>query len=113
MWSTTNQALFNHVVNLGGSLTPVVLGSTRLTCHIITNKGEDLVIDADSQFPNLHLASSESHTCSIAISPITESMLGTWTLYGRFRDFSGLSEVRLPMNLFLYGMCKFNSFGNT
>lgn len=100
-----HQNEFDHVVNLGGTLTPAVLGhSDRLTCHIITNNGEDLVIDADSDYPKLQLTTSERHTCRIAIGPITETMLGNWTIYGRFRDFTGLHEERLPMHLFLYGM---------
>ncbi|KOB77914.1 Uncharacterized protein OBRU01_03354 [Operophtera brumata] len=102
-WGSINQARFNHVVNLGGTLAPVVLGSgTRITCHVITPKGEDLVIDDDSDYPNLKLVPTGSSTCSVVIGPIEASMLGDWTLYGKFRDFTGLNEVRLPMNLFLY-----------
>ncbi|KOB77916.1 Endonuclease MutS2 [Operophtera brumata] len=104
-WTTTNRPKFDYAVNYGGVLSPTVVGSgNRISCHIITPKGEDLVIESDSDYPHLKLVPTGSSTCSVAIGPIDASLLGDWTLYGKFRAVKRavLNEVRLPMNLFLY-----------
>lgn len=59
----------------------------------------------DLHYPGIQqTAINAASTCSIIISPIDSSMLGSWTIYGKFYHVVlGLNEVALPMNLFLYG----------
>lgn len=97
--------LSHKAVSYGAILTPAVDGlGPRVTCHIITPGNEDLVIDEDSEYPNLSLAPTVTSACSIAIGPIQESMIGRWNVYGRFNDGFGIQQVYLPMDLVLKGM---------
>lgn len=85
-------------------MNPGVMGSGNvLTCHVITPAGEDLVLKSDVIYPHIKRIENDRWLCSVAISDIDQSMLGDWTIYGKFRSqWILLNEVRLPFNLHLY-----------
>lgn len=105
IWHSESRPVFDHVVNFDGTLTPAVTGSgTVNTCHIITPNGEDLVITPESDYPHIRRAENDVSVCSVAIGPIEASLLGNWVIYGTFSGLAmGFNEVRLPMNLHIYG----------
>ncbi|XP_063623885.1 uncharacterized protein LOC134795564 [Cydia splendana] len=104
MWQTTISAIFNHVVNFGGTMTPAVRGSgSVVSCHLVTPNDEDLFVTRDREYPDVQLAQDTDSTCSIAIGPLAEAHLANWTVYGTFDSaLWGYNEVRQPINMELY-----------
>lgn len=104
-WHIDMQETFNHPVHLDSTLSPVVIGiGDVVACHIVTCEGEDLAVDEHSKYPSIKATLAHS-TCSFAIGPIHADFLGYWEIYGLFTNAAeGLHEVRLPFNMYIYGM---------
>ncbi|KAI5645816.1 hypothetical protein NE865_02086 [Phthorimaea operculella] len=104
-WSTTNRANFDHPVNYGFSLSPVVRGSGSVrTCHVITPAGEDIALTATSDYPGLRRASGrDSAACNVTYGPIDAHFIGDWVQYGTYTAKKGGFNVAVqPMTFFLY-----------
>lgn len=105
-YNVTTLSEQKHVVNIGNTIEIQVIGSgTKKDCIVATPSGAQVNPETDvSPKSVVKFVDTENWECTVSIGPISEDMLGSWQLSGKFNERGAFNEFRRPFNIIKEGM---------